>query len=288
MITEQSNHATGAPHETSLQLSAERGAATAALRAVLFDLGGTLEDVDFDDALRRDATRGLQELMLSRGLDAGLSLDALYERVVAGLKRYQAWREQREVELPPERVWTEFVFPDCGLPQHELAAAAEDLAFYYETHYHRRRLKPEAPAALAALAARGLRLAVISNIMSRRLVPWALERHGIAHYFEHVLTSVGVGWRKPNERIFLEAARRLDLAPRACAYVGDTISRDVAGAQRAGYGMSIQIRSFLTGISDRPGDTARPDAVIASLMDVVALVGQGASQSSSPSHLSSR
>ncbi len=280
MITEQSNNATGSSDKTSMQPSAERGSARAAVRAVLFDLGGTLENVDFDDALRRDATCGLQDLMLRRGLDVGLSLDALNDKVLAGLKRYQAWREQREVELPPERVWTEFVFADCGLPQHELAAAAEDLAFYYETHYHRRRLKPEAPAALAALAARGLRLAVISNIMSRRLVPWALERHGIAHYFEHVLTSVGVGWRKPNERIFLEAARRLDLPPRACAYVGDTISRDVAGAQRAGYGMSIQIRSFLTGISDRPGDTARPDAVIASLMDVVALLGQGEHQTS--------
>jgi putative hydrolase of the HAD superfamily len=64
----------------------------------------------------------------------------------------------------------------------------------------------------------------------------------------------------------------LELPPVACAYVGDTISRDVAGARRSGYGLAIQIKSFLTATSDRPTDVEPPDAVIHNLMQIVDLI----------------
>jgi putative hydrolase of the HAD superfamily len=86
------------------------------------------------------------------------------------------------------------------------------------------------------------------------------------------LPSSVFGWRKPNPRIFLEAARQLNLTPGECAYVGDTVSRDVVGARRAGYGLVIQIKSFLTAQSDRATDVEPPDAIVQDLMQVVALV----------------
>jgi putative hydrolase of the HAD superfamily len=87
-----------------------------------------------------------------------------------------------------------------------------------------------------------------------------------------VITSSAFGYRKPNPRIFWEATRQMDLPPAACAYVGDTISRDVAGARRAGYGLSIQIKSFLTSRSDRETDVQAPDAVVRTLDEVVDVV----------------
>jgi putative hydrolase of the HAD superfamily len=108
--------------------------------------------------------------------------------------------------------------------------------------------------------------------MSRQLVPCRLIEYGIAHYFDPVVTSSCLGWRKPNERIFDEAARLVQLPPEACAYVGDTVSRDVIGARRAGYGLAIQIRSFLTEKSDLGVDPVPPDAVIQDLGQVVALL----------------
>ncbi len=87
------------------------------------------------------------------------------------------------------------------------------------------------------------------------------------------MTSSNFGWRKPNERIFHEATRLMGLPPAACAYVGDTVSRDVIGARRAGYGLAIQIESFLTDqIDQRDRTDVRPDAVIHDLMQVVGLV----------------
>ena len=242
------------------------------IRAVVFDMGGTLEDLYYDDAIRREATRGLQELLVERKLDPGLSLPDLQATVVAGMEAYQAWREESEAELPPERVWTEYIFANHGLSRERLAAAAEDVALFYDTHYHVRSLRPEAPIALEALHRQGLRLAIISNVISRRLVPCKLVEYGIAGYFDPVMTSSTFGWRKPNARIFEETARLMQLPPAACAYVGDTISRDVIGARRAGYGLAIQIRSFLTDKADRGTDSAQPDAIIRDLLEVVHLV----------------
>jgi putative hydrolase of the HAD superfamily len=252
--------------------------ATNLIHAVIFDMGGTLEELYYDDAVRLEATRGLQELLLGLGLDPGLSLPGLKAAVLKGMHAYQAWREETEVELPPERVWTEFVFPNHDLPRERLAAAAEEMAFFYETHYHVRSLRPEAPATVEALRRKGFRLAVISNIVSRRMVPYKLEEYGLADYFDPVVTSSGFGWRKPNARIFDEAARLMRLPPASIAYVGDTISRDVVGARRAGYGLAIQIRSFLTDKVDHEaasacGDgTLAPDAVIGDLMQVIPVV----------------
>jgi len=242
------------------------------IQAILFDMGGTLEDLYNDAAIRQEATRGMRELLHERGVDPGLSLPDLQAAVLSGMEAYQVWREKHEIELPPERVWSEYIFPNHGLSPERLMAAAEDVTFFYETHYQVRSLRPEALAALEALQKKGHRLAIISNIISRGLVPRRLVEYGIAHYFDPVVTSSNLGWRKPNVRIFDEAARLMQLPPEACAYVGDTVSRDVIGARRAGYRLAIQIKSFLTDKADLGVDSVPPDAVITDLRQVVDVV----------------
>jgi len=250
------------------------------VQAVVFDMGGTLEDLAYDDITRLEATRGLRGFLRKLDLDPGLSLPDLQATVTFGLEAYYTWRRDREVELPPERVWKEYIFADHGLCTERLLAAADDIALFYETHFYKRKLRREAPAALEALHTRALRLAIISNTFSRQLVPLKLAEYGIAHYFDPVVTSASFGWRKPNERIFEEAARLMRLPPEACVYVGDTVSRDVIGARRAGYGMVIQIESFLTATADRDTAPVLPDAVIDDLREIVDLITSSPGDSS--------
>lgn len=242
------------------------------IRAVIFDMGGTLEQVYYDDDYRLKATTAFQALLIQRAIDPGLSVPELYAVLKAGIRRYQNWREMTELELPPERLWSEYVFADLDLPRDRLAACGEELALYWDTHFSKRGLRPEAPAMLGALHARGFQLGVISNIMSREAVPLSLADYGIGQYFGAVLASAVFGWRKPNPRIFLEAARLLNVLPAQCAYVGDTVSRDVIGTRRAGYGLAIQIKSFLTKQSDLDSHDEIPDAIVENLMQVVDLV----------------
>lgn len=245
---------------------------TNAIRAVLFDMGGTLEDIYYDDDMRRASTAGMLEILRRHDVDPGLEPGDLYEAIISGMRKYQDWREQSERELPPEQVWPEYILPNRIIPRERLEAAAEELAFYYDTRFFKRTLRPEVPGLLHALRSQGLRLGVISNIFSRGQVTHNLQQYGLDHYFQAVVMSACYGWRKPNSKIFLEGARLLQLPPAACAYVGDTVSRDVVGAHRAGYALAIQIRSFLTAKADRPTDTEPPDAVVENLMQVVRLV----------------
>jgi len=63
------------------------------IRAIIFDMGGTLEDLTYDDAVQQKATRGLRELLAERGLDPGLDLPDLQDAILLGMKAYQEWRE---------------------------------------------------------------------------------------------------------------------------------------------------------------------------------------------------
>lgn len=191
---------------------------------------------------------------------------------MSGMGAYRRWREETLLELPPERVWTEHIFPDHRLPKDRLAEAAEDLMLFFENNYMIRTLRPEVPEVLASLHDRGFRLAVISNVVSRRQVRHNLASYGLERYFDPIVTSAALGIRKPHPRIFLETARLMGLRPQSCAYVGDTVSRDVVGARSAGYGLAIQIKSFLTDKSDKETDIERPDAVILDLRQVIPLV----------------
>ena len=60
------------------------------ITTVLFDMGGTLEDIFVDEASEREAVEKLAEILKSCGLDPQVDLEELKRRVDAGWKRYGA------------------------------------------------------------------------------------------------------------------------------------------------------------------------------------------------------
>jgi len=50
-----------------------------------------------------------------------------------------------------------------------------------------------------------------------------------------LLTSEAAGLGKPDPRIFVQAATRLNVPPDRCVHVGDDWMRDVEGARGAGF-----------------------------------------------------
>jgi putative hydrolase of the HAD superfamily len=61
-----------------------------------------------------------------------------------------------------------------------------------------------------------------------------LNKFDIRKYFERVVISVEVGWRKPRPEIFLKALELLNLGPGDALYVGDNYQADVVGAKSVG------------------------------------------------------
>lgn len=62
-----------------------------------------------------------------------------------------------------------------------------------------------------------------------------LSRLGVSEYFDVMIFSDEVGIRKPDQRIFQLAARKLKVKPLETVHIGDNLKSDVWGAQSAGF-----------------------------------------------------
>ncbi len=240
------------------------------IQAVFFDMGGTIETYWFDRELRLKATPAVQQRLLEAGIDLGLDNQALYEVIAAGLERYKTWKDASLIELHADEVWRDFILRDYTVDPERLASAAEDLMFWLDMHYYAREMRPEMPQVLEALKGMGLKLGVISNIVSCGQVPTNLEKYGIRDYFDPVVLSCEYGRRKPDPAIFHYAARLANVPAGRCVYVGDSTSQDICGAHRAGFRYAIQIHNEFTGCEECEDDPeAVPDLFIERMDDLV-------------------
>ena len=217
---------------------------------VLFDMGGTLEDIHVDDASRHASIQGVLDILRAHGIDPDKDFETAASAINAGWERYGAYRDPRQRELKPEEIWGSFVLTDFGLDEESVRSYAEELAHMWEvTHYHR-ALRPHVREMLEGLKDLGMKLGVISNTASLYQVFDILKEYGIRDYFQDVTLSSVTGYRKPNPNIFMVSLHQVQSDPAHCAYVGDTISRDVIGPIRMGFGATFHIDSYLTRLKD--------------------------------------
>lgn len=217
---------------------------------VLFDMGGTLEDIHVDDESRHASIQGVLDILRAHGIDPDKDFETAASAINAGWERYGAYRDPRQRELKPEEIWGSFVLTDFGLDEESVRPYAEELAHMWEvTHYHR-ALRPHVREMLEGLKDLGMKLGVISNTVSLYQVFDILKEYGIRDYFQDVTLSSVTGYRKPNPNIFMVSLHQVQSDPAHCAYVGDTISRDVIGPIRMGFGATFHIDSYLTRLKD--------------------------------------
>jgi putative hydrolase of the HAD superfamily len=237
------------------------------LKAVFFDMGGTIETYWHTPELRLQATPGLSAILHSAGIDLQINNKELYEVVIRGITRYHHWSMQSLEELPASQIWCGYILNEFSVDPLALGSIAEELTTYYETQYYHREMRPEIPVVLEKIRSMGLKIGLISNVRSRGQVPVNLNAYGIRHYFDPVVLSSEYGRRKPDPAIFHYAARLANVPTSDCVFVGDRINRDVAGARRAGFRLAVQIEHpFPPGEAD---DGPRPDFLIRSMDELV-------------------
>jgi putative hydrolase of the HAD superfamily len=138
-------------------------------------------------------------------------------------------------------------------------ALAEVLAARFQVERSSRHIVfPDARPALEDLR-RTHKLALLTN-GPPDLQREKIEGGNLAPYFEAVIISGEVGIGKPDPRIFALALDRLDASPETAVMVGDSLRRDIAGAQGAGLKAIWVNRS---GVD--PGEGSRPDAQVTDL-----------------------
>ncbi len=234
------------------------------IRAVIFDLGYTMWDVDYGgepeayDRLRRRLFKELGEPIPP----AAILRDAV---AAVFLREGQAYDGGNLEQKPTEQVFKE-AFESLGLDvlEQSLREMAEETLSYGIRYY----VDPDTAEALRALEERGLRVGVVSNTyQSSRSLAKSLRRFGLLRNIDALVVSSEVGWGKPHPAIFEEALRRLNVRPEEAVFVGDTVLADIRGAQALG------MKAVLTWQyrQEDPGD-AKPDLIVDKLSQVVEYV----------------
>jgi putative hydrolase of the HAD superfamily len=111
---------------------------------------------------------------------------------------------------------------------------ADRLVAHFWDNYDRHcRLSDDVRHTLASLAAQRLKLGVVTNGVSARQRR-KLDALGLATAFDAILVSEEEGVRKPDAEIFRRALARCGVAADEAVFVGDHPVADVEGAHRAG------------------------------------------------------
>ena len=196
----------------------------AAAETIFFDAGDTLI------AYRRPLRILLQDFFIQH--DEIVRRDAISEALEAVDGRYRSLIQQVRSVDEERRMWLEVGrdLLDVLLPRRRDLYVA--LGEWFAEGWRQMKVFRDVRPALRALRAAGYRLAVVSNWEPS--LAQTLERIGISHYFEAVVTSSVEGVWKPDPGLFRIALERLDTRAEATVSVGDHLERDFESARGVG------------------------------------------------------
>ncbi len=236
-------------------------------QTVLFDLGHTLLYFDADWA-EVDAqafhvlTRALRE--------AGCPVDEneFPRHFAEALSAYYRERDTEFIEHTRYYVLEKLLKAEGvkPLPEDQMRRVLKEMYSVSQEHW---QLEEDAIALLEYLTKTGYRLGLISNAGDDEDVQNLVDRFSLRGYFQTILTSAALGWRKPHPRIFQEALIRLDTPAKAAVMVGDMLGADILGAKNSGmHSVWITRRSDQRYANLSHEDTIQPDAIIPTLADL--------------------
>ena len=241
---------------------------------------------DFDNTLAK-LTRPLPDLMAEGGKNAVAYMRAtgmdLYDTFWEQMIESRTFAESKSAEEQEEHIANDtlsfllqfFNYPASRMDPNVLKSAVD---MFYAPEMVAWTLLPHAKEVLADLQKQGYKLALIANYSCERVFQRIVDYLGLRPYFDLVVCSAGVEWRKPVPDIFQLAATRWDAMPHEIVVVGDSLAQDILGGLEFG-AFTVQTRMVPGLISEEDAtvaDQIGPDAVIDSLDELPALIQEWA------------
>jgi putative hydrolase of the HAD superfamily len=233
------------------------------IKAVLFDLGGTLLHYHGADekTLYLQGMRELHRELTRRG-HALPHFDAFHKRIYRAIRVRAALLFFSQRELKVGKILQRILgrmhvrlkeWEAEELPQVWWKVSQPHVGFY-----------DDVAETLQRLDDMGLKIGLISNTLwPAWVLKEELRRRGHSRHFDLMLFSPEVGFRKPSRKIFRRALKELELKGREAAFVGDCLVEDVRGPQRV---------KMLTILKRHPRQRLRrsikPDFVVDKLSEI--------------------
>jgi HAD superfamily hydrolase (TIGR01509 family) len=203
---------------------------------ICFDYGSTLVNFERPVAAIAAAGEGLvADLPLSGGAWSGragefaVALDLLLDQLIA-----EGHRDRGDREVDIDAIHADAIRQLLGRD------LSPQLTARLEAALQRAWVEGAAPVepalqALRRLREQGVQIGLCSNApYPPALMYEQLDRLDLRRYFDAVVFSSEIGWRKPDPRIFSEVLARMALPANSVWFVGDDWEADIKGAQHAG------------------------------------------------------
>lgn len=204
-------------------------------KSIVFDINGTLVDILTDEG-RDDIYRTISNYLRYQGIF--VSADNLRKDYFDRLQKQKKSSGEEFPEFDAVKLWHGFLVDLTDDMQRKpgiqkLRYMSRFLAeIFRAASMFRLQLYPGVRHTLTTLA-ENYRLAALSDAQSAWAVP-ELRVVQLENFFETIVVSGDLGYRKPDPRIFTLALKKLKLKPEDVLFVGNDMYRDVYGAQQAG------------------------------------------------------
>ncbi|MFQ5979327.1 MAG: HAD family hydrolase [Candidatus Heimdallarchaeota archaeon] len=244
------------------------------VKAILFDFGGTLYHVSFDEV---ELVQRILE-QLGKGTFSRTPVEQALGAAEDGLAKTLAVRHPNRIGYvaTPEdwMVFNQYLLSSLGIVDRE-EAIAKAMHEHWDNFWHDLQeseaaftIRSEWRETFDKLAQKGYKLGVISNT-TVDLRPW-LKIDKVWEYLSVVLQSYEFGRAKPNKSIFHQACAKLGFKPQQVAYVGNHYRIDIIGAHHAGL-----VPIFITDGKNQdeiPNNTPFEFHIIDSLTEIINLL----------------
>ena len=237
------------------------------IKSVFFDLGGTILHFHGADekTLYVQGMRGVHQELIRRGWHVP-DFETFHRKIRRAIRVRALLLFFSARELKLDRILLHVLRRmKVRLSPGEIERLSEVWWKAYQPHL---TCDDDVAATLAALRKMGLKTGLISNTLwPAWILKEELRRRGHSKYFDVMLFSPEVGFRKPSRKIFRRALRELKIKGREAAFVGDRLVEDVRGAQRV---------KMLTILKRQPSQklrpTIRPNFIVDRLSEIPGII----------------
>jgi HAD superfamily hydrolase (TIGR01509 family) len=234
-----------------------------ACQAIIFDFIGTLVNC-------RNYSMDKSKLKLHRALVAeefDINLDKFLEAYDLAHEKYRKVRYGQLQEVT-NAVWVSEALCNLGFKiDADDGKVKAALNVFFQDFIDTLELRVGAKELLRQTQSQ-YKLALISNFTYAPVIYKSLRKLEINSFFNVVVVSEEVGWRKPSGLIFQVALNRLQVQADQAVYVGDSPSEDIKGAKMAGL-KTVFVPSQFNKLRDLHDSNQEPDFVAKDLAMVL-------------------
>ena len=192
--------------------------------------------------------------------------EAFLEAYKKAHEKYRVIRYEKLKEVT-NAVWVAEALTAAGC-----AATSDDvrlkaaLNVFFQDFIDSLKLKPHA-LELIKIKGEQCQLSLISNFTYTLAIHASLKKLGISEFFDALVVSEEIGWRKPHRRIFQSALRKLRVAPAEAVFVGDSPTEDIRGARALGIRTGFGPSHFFSA-AELVESGEKPDFIVGALQEI--------------------